>query len=132
MNDDVVIVTGTSYADATKKRLNNTSARPNAGKNVRITEKTKFQNKSPSNFKSPPQTIPNQGSRNPPINTAQQEMLYRYNKQPEQRQYNDSEYQYVQRRKPVNYRSQNTYNTYEANYRSNNFLYRGNRQNQRR
>ena len=92
--DDDVIVTGTSYATATKKNIGSQRNAPKTayiGKTVRFTNRDNFQNKPKSNRKQQNQLPPIQGSLNQPKYKTpnpypypQQETTYRNNRRPDQ------------------------------------------------
>ena len=137
-DDDDVIVTGTSYADATRK--NTVDARDNTnttfiGKNVRFSNNNNTRNKR-SNPKPQTQFFPGQGSQNQAANLNRPKPNYPYinTRRPGQQGYSSNGPRPgLSNRRPNNYPQNAGRNTtQDPDLRSNNFLYRGNWQHNKR
>ena len=137
-DDDDVIVTGTSYADATRK--NTVDARDNTnttfiGKNVRFSNNNNTRNKR-SNPKPETHFFPGQGSQNQAANLNRPKPNYPYinTRRPGQQGYSSNGPRPgLSNRRPNNYPQNAGRNTtQDPDLRSNNFLYRGNWQHNKR
>ena len=130
----MIIVTGTSYADATKNITDNPRKIPKTtfiGKNVRFPNGNNAQTKQ-SKPKPQNPNFPGHGSHNqaPNPNAPQPNLQYQNTRRPEQQEYHYYDYKPSQPdRQPNNYPK-----TFDRNtkLRPNDLWYRGNRQNNNR